>query len=147
MEILFLNETNKGVEDFKPTIRTSIKKTLELENLGSDFEISFVFTDDEKIRELNKKYRGEDSSTDVLSFPLDDDYMLGDIIVSLERAGDQAKEYGNSLEREISYLTVHSMLHLLGYDHIEEEDRLEMRAREKIIMKELGIFKGDINEK
>lgn len=142
MEILFLNETDEDVEKFELGIRSSVEKTLELEKISSDVEVSYVFTDDANIRELNREYRGVDSATDVLSFPLDDEYMLGDIIISLERAKAQAKEYGNTLEREVIYLTVHSMLHLLGYDHMEEDDKTEMRAREKAIMKELGIFKG-----
>ena len=112
-----------------------------------------TFTDNEGIRELNKKFRNMDKPTDVLSFPLFDfegeseeppiDEIvnnLGDIVISLEKAREQAEEYGHSFERETAFLCVHSMLHLLGYDHeISEEDDKEMRARQTEIMKIMGL--------
>ena len=91
-------------------------------------------------------YRGIDNETDVLSFPMEGEFpmdvsMLGDIIISAEKAQEQSVEYGHSLIREISYLTAHSMLHLLGYDHMEEDEKRVMRDKEKAIMERLGIFK------
>ena len=111
-----------------------------------------TFTDNEGIRELNNRFRGIDRPTDVLSFPLLDfegseepptderETQLGDIVLSLERAAEQAEEYGHSYEREIAFLCVHSMLHLLGYDHeTGEEDELDMRRRQTEIMDRLGL--------
>lgn len=112
-------------------------------------EVSITLTDDENIHELNKKFRGLDRPTDVLSFAfresdepqiLDSDLeILGDIIISVERAKVQAEEFGHSFLREIIFLEVHGLLHLLGYDHIEENDRAEMEAEQKFVMNELGI--------
>lgn len=118
-------------------------------------EISVLFVDDEEIRALNAEHRDIDSPTDVLSFPqyesLEEiwkqDYpYYGDIVISLETARRQAAEYGHTARREITYLAVHSLLHLLGYDHIEEEDKKVMRSVEKGIMKELGIYKNPEQE-
>jgi probable rRNA maturation factor len=115
--------------------------------------VSVTFTDNEGIRELNREYRNKDSATDVLSFPMysfteddmpDTDFSveLGDIVLSLERASEQAVEFGHSYEREVAFLTVHSVLHLLGYDHeISPEDEADMIARQKKIMNELNILR------
>ena len=116
-------------------------------------EVSITLTNDKKIHELNKKYRGIDRPTDVLSFAFresdepeiifDDkneiDDLLGDIIISIERAKQQAEEYGHSFKREIVFLTVHGMLHLLGYDHMEEAERIEMETEQRFVMEKLGI--------
>lgn len=112
-------------------------------------EVSITLTDDEHIHELNKKFRGIDRATDVLSFAFhesdepeifgDTVDVLGDIIISIERAKIQAEDFGHSTLREIVFLTVHGLLHLLGYDHIEEADRLEMEREQKFIMDELKI--------
>lgn len=124
---------------------------------AADCEVSINLTDDEHIHELNKKYRGIDRPTDVLSFALresdepeiifDADEsqadVLGDIVVSVERARSQALEYGHSFRRELIFLIVHGMLHLLGYDHVEEADRLEMEAEQKFVMSELSIGRED----
>ncbi|MFZ7103456.1 MAG: rRNA maturation RNase YbeY [Peptococcaceae bacterium] len=127
-------------------------KCLEIEKVKPVAEISLVFVDDRQIQELNKTYRGKDQPTDVLSFSLlettedeppiiaeESELLLGDIIISLETAGNQAKDYGHSLEREISYLMVHGLLHLLGYDHVREEDKKVMRAREEELLKVAGL--------
>ena len=112
-------------------------------------EVSVSFVDNEEIRELNREYRNVDSPTDVLSFPMEEDSLglftplLGDIVISLERALEQSKEYGHSFEREIAYLTAHSMFHLLGYDHMTNEDKKVMREKEKSVMKTLKIFKNE----
>ena len=112
-------------------------------------EVSITLTDDKNIHELNKKFRGIDRPTDVLSFALRESdepkilnaelETLGDIIISVERAKLQAEEYGHSFLREMIFLEVHGLLHLLGYDHIEENDRLEMEAEQKFIMEKLEI--------
>lgn len=122
--------------------------TLQQENVLVPCEISFSLVIPEEIQELNAEYRNIDKETDVLSFPMlefpeDEDMltyetgipvMLGDIVISTARAAEQAEAYGHSLEREICYLSVHSVLHLLGYDHMEEDEKRVMRAREKAIM-------------
>lgn len=122
--------------------------TLQQENVLVPCEISFSLVIPEEIQELNAEYRNIDKETDVLSFPMlefpeDEDVltyetgipvMLGDIVISTTRAAEQAEAYGHSLEREICYLSVHSVLHLLGYDHMEEDEKRVMRAREKAIM-------------
>ena len=137
----------------KMLIRNAIEETLDYEQYGNVCEISVSFTDNEGIRELNKKFRGIDRPTDVLSFPLFDYEgeseeppvdelmgMLGDVVLSLEQAKAQAEEYGHSFEREVAFLTAHSMLHLLGYDHeTGEEDEADMRRRQSEIMARMGL--------
>lgn len=136
-------------------IRSEIMRAVEFigENYdAADCEVSITLTDDEHIHELNREYRGIDRPTDVLSFAFNESDepeiiyedeshidVLGDIIVSVDRAREQSIEYGHSFKREIIFLIVHGMLHLLGYDHIEESDRLEMEAEQKFIMSELAI--------
>lgn len=129
-------------------IETTILETLKVEGKEQDYEISLSFVSDEEIRELNREYRGIDELTDVLSFPLEDEFdmglpMLGDIIISLDRAYRQAEDYKHSFKREIAYLICHSMLHLLGYDHLEDNEKSIMREKEKKVMENLKIFKGD----
>ena len=125
-------------------IRAVIDKTMELEKI-EPCGVSVVLTDDMEIRELNRDYRNKDCPTDVLSFPLYDengilDEELGDIVISLERAMEQAEEYGHSFEREVAFLTAHSMLHLLGYDHEDDDEEEEdMFNRQKKILDMLGI--------
>ena len=122
---------------------------LDFEDFGRRAEVSVTFTDNEGIHALNREYRNVDRPTDVLSFPLSDgdDYdtdgdavLLGDIVISLERAQTQAEEYGHSFEREVAFLTVHSMLHLLGYDHeTSPEDERDMFARQDEILISAGM--------
>ena len=133
-------------EEIKNLIEKSISAVLKVENLDENVEVSVSFVGDDEIRELNREYRGVDKSTDVLSFPMDDEFIidnriLGDVIINTRRVMEQAEELGHSNERELSYLTVHSILHLLGYDHMEDEDKKEMREREKLAMKELSIYR------
>lgn len=154
MEILIDNRQNKIEldEDIIPLIKEAIEVALRLEGRTLDYEISISFVDNEEIRELNKLYRNVDKETDVLSFPMEEGEdvfsmnILGDIVISLEKALEQSIEYGHSLTREIIYLTVHSMFHLLGYDHMTEEDKLVMREKEKEVMKRLKIFKKEREE-
>ena len=137
----------------KMLVREAIEATLDYEQYGNPCEVSVTFVDNGEIRDLNKKFRSIDKATDVLSFPLFD-YdgeseeppvdemlgMLGDIVLSLEQADLQAKEYGHSFEREVAFLTVHSMLHLLGYDHeTGEEDEADMRRRQSAVMDLMGL--------
>ena len=122
-----------------------------MEKFEGAAEVSVSFVDNEQIRQLNREFRDKDAATDVLSFPLGENgvydynnetgaYMLGDIVISMERAMEQAELYGHSLQREVAYLTVHSMLHLLGYDH--EAGGLEavrMREKEEAVLIQLGL--------
>ena len=137
--------------EIKSAVRRAIEATLDNEQFEYPAEVSVTFCSQEHIRMLNEKYRGIDKATDVLSFPLYENgefdpaecqlgAALGDIVISLPRAKEQAKELGNSLVREIAFLAVHSTLHLLGYDHerSEEEDELQCRLQREIIEK-LGI--------
>ena len=138
----------------RPLIRKCCAAVLKYEEIYDNAEVSVSFVDNEQIRELNAEYRDKDSATDVLSFPLGDDdafdvneetgaILLGDIVISVERAMEQAEEYGHSLEREIGWLTVHSMLHLLGYDHeTSDEDAKDMRKREEDVLTSLSLTRG-----
>lgn len=131
---------------FKMVIRRSILETLEHEKFPYDASVSVTLCDNGYIRRLNSEYRGVDKHTDVLSFPIYEDgnfelseciecAVLGDIVISIERAKEQAKEVGNGFLREIAFLTVHSTLHLLGYDHerSKEEDELQCRLQREIV--------------
>ena len=137
----------------KMLVRAAVEATLDYEQYGNPCEVSVTFVDNEEIHELNKKFRGVDKPTDVLSFPLFDYEgeseeppvdemlgMLGDIVLSLEQAGIQAEEFGHSFKRECAFLCVHSTLHLLGYDHeISDEDDADMRARQRAVMEKMGL--------
>ena len=136
-------------EEIEKNVRLAAEKTAELYGVPTA-EVSITLTNNAYIHELNKKYRQIDRPTDVLSFALNESdepevedgpeiNVLGDIIISVERAEEQAAEYGHSVRREMAFLTVHGMLHLLGYDHMEEADRLEMEKEQKYVMEQLGI--------
>ncbi len=131
--------------DNEDAIKKAVEAVLKAEELHGDFEVSVSFVTNEEIKELNRDYRNVDSETDVLSFPMDDEFdgvtILGDIVLSTQKIIEQANDLGNSLEREMLYLTVHSMLHLIGYDHMNDDEKKEMREKEKEIMKNLKIFK------
>ncbi len=127
-------------------IKKAVKTSLKYERFKRASEVSVTLVDDEKIREMNLEHRGIDRPTDVLSFPIFDDEfedeaaVLGDIVISLERAVYQAKEYGHSYERELAFLTVHSMLHLLGYDHEEgKAEESEMFEKQEEILKKMHL--------
>lgn len=155
LDIYFSNEQDKYTADdnLEALVYKSVMGALEFENIDYDCEVSVTFTDNDGIRDLNKEYRNKDSATDVLSFPMyafteddmpDTDFSveLGDIVLSLERASEQATEFGHSYEREVSFLTVHSVLHLLGYDHeLSEEDDADMRERQRKIMERINILR------
>jgi len=152
MEIYIDNRQNKLELDdnMYKILEEVVEECLLLEKKSTNYEISISLVDNKEIRELNREYRNMDSETDVLSFPLDQEFgevpMLGDIVISLERALEQSIEYGHSLTREVAYLTAHSMFHLMGYDHMEEDEKHIMREKEKEIMKRLRIFKDEEGE-
>ena len=140
-------------DKLKELIKSCCAASLECESFESPATVDVTLVSNKKIREYNRDFRGIDRSTDVLSFPLGEggEYdvdldtgccLLGDIVISLETANAQAEEYGHSFEREVGFLTVHSMLHLLGYDHIEEPDGDEMREHEKIILNKIGLTRN-----
>ena len=153
IKIYWTNEQDKEKTGFKMRrlIKKAIRGTLECENFTRDASVSVTFTDNDGIQLKNREFRQIDAPTDVLSFPMydfkngdtPDEYgvvELGDIVLSLERAAAQATEFGHSYERECAFLTVHSMLHLLGYDHVNsDEEELKMRERQRVIMAHIGI--------
>jgi len=122
---------------------------LRHENWDEDFEISLSLVDNKEIQKLNKMYRGKDYATDVLSFPLvefdgdmpifDEEKALGDIVISTEKAIEQSKEYEHSLVRELGFLLIHSMFHLMGYDHYDDESTKIMREKEEAVLNQLGL--------
>ena len=148
-------EENKEYEN---KVLQVIEKCFEEEKLKNlNLYISITLTTPSNIRKLNKEYRNIDKETDVLSFPMFEKYeidkivekqeklpleeTIGDIVISVERVEEQAKEYGHSFERELSYMLVHGFYHLMGYDHIEEEDKKIMRPKEEKILSELNILR------
>ena len=158
MQIEISNQQEKmtvtqAIEDRIIEVLEETARVHEVDDLA---EVSLMFTDDETIHEMNREYRGIDRPTDVLSFALEEgeeeeiyggpeENLLGDIIISVETATRQAEEYGHSVEREMAFLALHGMLHLLGYDHMEEEERLEMEAHQKEILNALEI-RRDVEE-
>ena len=151
MEVIISNEPEELAfpAEIAANVRAAAEKVGELYGLA-DAELSVTLTDNAHIHAMNREYRHIDRPTDVLSFALNESEepavtggpavnVLGDIIISVERANEQAAEYGHSLRREVAFLTVHGMLHLLGYDHMEEADRLEMEREQKYVMDQLGI--------
>lgn len=135
----------------KSIVKKACLQTLLSENFFHNAEINVTFVDDEEIKRLNSEFRNLDKSTDVLSFPLGEDgeydinpetnaAMLGDVVISLEHAVAQADTYGHSLKRETAFLTVHSVLHLLGYDHVnsEDEDKI-MRIKQSAVLQNMGL--------
>lgn len=131
-------------------VRRCCNAVLQLEKFEGSAEISVTFTDNEGIKALNKQYRDKDIETDVLSFPMGENgvydtnpetgaQILGDVVISMEKARDQAELFGHSLQREVGYLTAHSVLHLLGYDHMEKLERVRMREKEELVMEQLGL--------
>ena len=141
----------KVSSETKALVKKACRTVLREENFNDNAEIELTFVDDEQIKELNKEYRNIDKSTDVLSFPLGENgiydknpengfYMLGDIVISVDHAEKQADLYGHGIEREVAFLTVHSMLHLLGYDHVDggEQQRI-MRQKEETVLEKMGL--------
>ena len=151
MEIIISNfpEELSFPEEIEANVRAAAEMVGQLYGVENG-EVSVTLTNNEYIHTLNKEYRGIDRPTDVLSFALNESEepemvdgpavnVLGDLIISVERAEEQATDYGHSLRREVAFLTVHGMLHLLGYDHMEDEEREEMEAEQRFVMEKLGI--------
>ena len=131
-------------------VRRCCNAVLRMENFQGAAEVSVTFANNEQIHELNKMHRNVDAPTDVLSFPLGQKTkydidpatnakILGDIVISMEKAVEQAERFGHTLQREVGYLTAHSMLHLLGYDHEEPLEKVHMREKEELVMTQLGL--------
>jgi probable rRNA maturation factor len=155
---VFIDNRQEQIEvdsKMEALIEQVVQKVLEVE-VEEDYEVSISFVDNREIKELNKQYRNKDTATDVLSFPLkefeetdenysneeeyvQEDMLLGDIVISLEKAKEQALEYGHSFERELAFLTVHGVLHLLGMDHEDEEQEKEMLKKQDEILQLLNI--------
>ena len=150
----------KNIKEIKNLITKAVSTVIESERYINNLvmslydngaELSVTFTDNEGIHAENLRMRGVDAPTDVLSFPMfegvadtEGDCSFGDILLSMEKADEQAKLYGHSYEREVIFLVVHSMLHLIGYDHMEEVEEQEMRSKQREIMKKLGLeVKGE----
>ena len=156
LEYLDLESNGKYEEIIKRVIKQCFKEE-KIEN--SKLYISITLTNPEHIHEINKKYRNVDRATDVLSFPMfekseieekirNNDFqhedVLGDIVISIEKVEEQAKEYGHSFEREFAYMLVHGFYHLMGYDHIEENDKVIMRKKEEIVLNKIGITRNEL---
>lgn len=153
IKVIITNDQNavKVPSGVRLLIRRCCNAVLQMEEFNDSAEISVRFVDNEQIRELNSQYRNIDRETDVLSFPLGengeydrnpstDAVLLGDIVISMQKAMEQAEEYGHSLDREVAFLTVHSMLHLLGYDHIDGGmEAVRMREKEETVLTQLGL--------
>lgn len=165
MTVNFEYEASEKPEfDYEDLVQKVISACLDYEDFPYETETSVLFTDDQQIHEINQEYRDIDAATDVLSFPtaeytkpgcfedLEDrmmdcfhpetgEFILGDIVISVERARKQSEEYGHSMLREIAFLTAHSMLHLMGYDHMTEEDRIVMERKQEEVLQQLGIVR------
>ena len=159
LEYLDLEE-NKEYENIIKKVVEQCFKEEKLEE--SKLYISIILTTPEHIHEINKQYRNVDKETDVLSFPMFEknelenkiknknfeyEDVLGDIVISIKTVKGQAKEYGHTFEREFSYMIVHGFYHLMGYDHIQEEDKIIMRPKEETVLNKLGIRRDEMNEK
>lgn len=150
-EINFLDIEEK--KEYIEILNKVLEKCFEEENLSSEkLYINIVLTNPKNIKEINKQYRNIDKETDVLSFPMfereeltklenENLDVLGDIVISIEKVKEQANEYGHSFQRELAYMAVHGFYHLMGYDHMEENDKKEMREKEENILEKLNILK------
>ncbi|MCI8273704.1 MAG: rRNA maturation RNase YbeY [Clostridia bacterium] len=149
-------------KQYEEIIKKVVKQCYNEENLEkTKLYISITLTNPKNIHKINKECRNVDKETDVLSFPMfekeeietitqkskiEKEDILGDIVISIEKVKEQAKEYGHSFERELAYMIVHGFYHLIGYDHIEEDEKKEMRAKEEVILNKLGIKRDEIDE-
>lgn len=153
VDFAYINEVELFDENYEKDFSTIIEGTLNYLHITDDIEVSAILVDDVKIHEINRDYRQIDRSTDVISFALEDSEQyyvegmpreLGDIFISVDHAKSQAEEYGHSLRREMCFLFTHGLLHLLGYDHMKEEDEKVMFALQKDILKELHMTREEI---
>lgn len=152
IKVVFQNQQKavKIPSGIRMLLRRACNAVIENENLDGEYEVCVTFVDNDTIRMINKEHRDIDNITDVLSFPLGENgvydknpetgnFMLGDVILSVEKAVSQAEEYGHTLNREAAYLTVHSILHLLGYDHVNGGlEQVRMREKEEAVMQQIG---------
>lgn len=146
---IFVDGDNLPKQAMLDKMQEAAETALELEGVSNDeLEVSLTFVDEDEIREINRDYRDVDSVTDVLSFPQfetsdeipEEGYvLLGDVVICTKRAEEQAEEFGHSVEREMVYLFTHSICHLLGYDHMEDDEKAVMRKREEEIMERIGV--------
>ncbi len=140
-----------GREQWEEVISKVLEKAAELHNISASAEMSVLLCDNDYIRRLNRDYRNVDNATDVLSFALnegsefsdEESDVLGDIVISVDKVEEQAKEYNHSAKRELAYLSVHGFLHIIGYDHMTEEEKKEMRNAEEKILRALQIGRED----
>jgi probable rRNA maturation factor len=152
LEIDFIDETNEVTEEQMEELQKLLQFTLAYEGVDGDVEMSVSFVDDERIHEINKQYRDKDRATDVISFAMEEmgegeieiigaDFprTLGDIVISIPTTKLQAEEYGHSFKRELGFLAVHGCLHLLGYDHMTEEEEKIMFTKQKDILDQYGL--------
>lgn len=152
--VIIFNDSNvKSTGEMHTLVRRCCKAALRTEGMQGLYEISVTFTDDEGIRAINKEFRDLDQPTDVLSFPMSDDkefeknldtgaFVIGDIVINLEQAKRQSEQYGHSFNREVGFLCVHSVFHLLGYDHMTGEgDAALMRQKEEVTLESLGLVR------
>lgn len=152
------DQTGSVGEESIVFITQLLNHAAEMEGIREEAEVSLTFVNNEEIREINREYRGKDSPTDVISFAMEEQgegeidivgeesmpTVLGDIIISVERAKEQADEYGHSYKRELGFLTVHGFLHLLGYDHMNEADEKKMFGRQDDILNSFGLRREDV---
>ena len=153
MTVLIDNRTDWVLDDeFERLFNDVVLESLKFENFDTQCEVSISIVDNSEIKNINKQFRHIDKETDVLSFPQltfeegevadvneNDEIILGDIIISIEKAISQAEEYGHGLRREIAFLTAHSMLHLMGYDHMVDEERIVMEQKQEKALQQLQI--------
>jgi probable rRNA maturation factor len=153
LDIYFNDETGKVTKDITQLVADVLNHAAGMEALSGQPEVSVTFMTDEEIRKINAEYRGKDKATDVISFALEENtegevtiiqeedmpVVLGDILISVETAARQAAEYGHDERREIGFLALHGFLHLLGYDHMTEEDEKKMFGRQKEILTSFGL--------
>ena len=144
VEIINEQQIFHDLAPIEELIEKVICGVLKAEEVTGPCEVSVLLVDDEHIRQLNRDFRNLDKKTDVLSFPAEEEGFLGDIAISLQTAEEQSKEYGHSLAREVGFLTAHSVLHLLGYDHMTPEEEKEMFSRQEEILREMNLTRDGI---
>lgn len=149
MNLMISNETNFSIDEFVLDFENIIKLILSSENINTNIEVSLTFLNNSEIQEINKKFRKIDKPTDVLSFPLIEDFnidfsekvLIGDIIISIDKAIEQSKSFNHSIRRELCFLVAHSVYHLIGYDHMTPEDEKEMFEKQEETLNKLNIFR------
>ncbi len=153
LTIDFIDETETLKQDQLEMLEKLLSHAAKEEGVEAGSEVSIMFVNNERITEINRDYRGKDQPTDVISFALDDEeegddpivfdeqipHLLGEIVISVPKIEEQAADYGHSFERELGFLCVHGFLHLLGYDHMTDEDEKEMFSKQKVLLEQYGL--------